>query len=238
MRLAVIIVTITVLLLLAMFTNIFRILKSVVLILQVTPYEQTVPGAPVILVVGDSTGYGTGAGKKEASVAGQMGADFPNYTIVNNSKNGRTIQEALVVLQTLQTDAHFELILLQIGANDILQKREIEVVERDLTELYVVAKKHSPQVVMLSNGNIGASYAFKGKTAEAYTLQSRIFRATFIEAAKKHGVSYIDLFEEPENDVFVQDPKKYTAFDGLHPTSEGYAVWYLKLRPALETILQ
>ncbi len=219
-------------------TTMFRTFKSVLLILQVTPYEQTVAGAPTMLVVGDSTGYGTGAGDGQLSVAGLLGNDFPTYSIVNNSSNGRTITQALVVLTELPRDAQYELILLQIGANDILQKRNVEDVRTDVVQLYAEAKKHTKNVVILSNGNIGASYAFKGSIAKEYTEQSRIFRVMHMETAKAYGVVYIDLFEEPENDVFVQDPKKYTAFDGLHPSAAGYAIWYGKLYPVIKDVLQ
>jgi lysophospholipase L1-like esterase len=58
-----------------------------------------------------------------------------------------------------------------------------------------------------------------------------------METAKEYGVHYVDLFVEPDEDVFVREPKKYTAFDGLHPTADGYAVWYTKLQVVLEKIL-
>lgn len=220
------------------FTTLFRTLKSVLLILQVTPYEQIAQGNRAILVVGDSTGYGTGAGDGRLSVAGLMGKGFSTHSIVNNSKNGRTIRQALEVLTKLPPDAHYELILLQIGANDILQKRNVEDTRNDISQLYTEAKKHTNNVAILSNGNIGASYTFKGAIAKEYTEQSRIFRVMHMETAKAYGVSYIDLFEEPENDVFVQEPKKYTAFDGLHPSAAGYAIWYGKLYPVIKDVLQ
>lgn len=238
MRVAIILGIISVLITLSLFTNMFRMFKSVLLILQVTPYEQTVIDGEKILVVGDSTGYGTGVSDSRLSIAGLIGNEFPSYSIINNSSNGRSIVGGIEVLRSLQQDDHYELILLQIGANDILQKNDVEKVRTELSTLYVEAKKHSQKVVMLSNGNIGASYAFKGKEAEAYTALSRIFRAVFMETAQLHGVVYIDLFEEPQDDVFVQNPKKYTAFDGLHPTKDGYAVWYQKLQPELKALLR
>ncbi len=238
MRVALILGFITVLIALSLFTNMFRMFKSILLIIQTTPYEQTVAGDKRILIVGDSTGYGTGVCDPRLSVAGLIGKNFTSYSISNDSSNGRTIAGGIEVLQKLAQDDHYELILLQIGANDILQKRDVEIVQRELSTLYKEAKKHSKNVVMLSNGNIGASYAFKGKEAETYTALSRIFRTLYMDTAKLHEVVYIDLFEEPQDDVFVQDPKKYTAFDGLHPSEEGYAVWYKKLQPVLREMLK
>ena len=238
MRVIIILGFISVFIALSLFTNMFRMFKSVLLILQVDSYEQTVIGNKAILVIGDSTGYGTGAGDARFSIAGLMGKDFPLYSIINNSSNGRTIPQAITVLKQVPEDAQYDLILLQIGANDILQKRDPGIVRTELISLYTEAKKHSQNVVMLSNGNIGASYAFKGKEAETYTELSREFRIVYMEAADVNGVHYVDLFEEPEDDVFVSDPKKYTAFDGLHPSAQGYMVWYKKLEPVLRELLR
>ena len=60
----------------------------------------------------------------------------------------------------------------------------------------------------------------------------------FIEVAAESGVMYVDLFEEPEADVFLAEPKKYLAIDGLHPSKEGYAYWYKTLKPTVQEVLE
>ncbi len=236
MRLVLFIIGVLAILAIAWFTGLFRTLKSVWLIIEVRPYEQVGVGEipPTIFVLGDSTGYGTGAGKKQYSVAGLLGADYPRYTIINNSKNGRTIGEALVEIKTLPAEPKHTLLLLQIGGNDILQKRDIDIVRTELTELYSEAKKRSLNVVMISSGNVGTAAAFTGtKKAGEYERITRQFRQMFIEVATESGVSYVDLFKEPEDDVFLKEPKKYLAIDGLHPSAAGYAYWYESLAPVI-----
>ena len=238
MRLALFILFLAALALLVWFTGTLRTIKSVYLIFQIRPYEQTVPGAPMILVLGDSTGYGTGARKGAESIAGQIGADFPDYSIVNNSKNGRTIGQALVTLRTFDDNESYALILLQIGANDILQKNNPDVVRAELADLYAEAKKRSPHVVMISSGNVGTSAAFAGTAkADVYDKLSRQMRELFVSLAAESGVTYVDLFQETDEDAFLREPKKYLAVDGLHPTSAGYALWYEKLGPVVKDLL-
>ncbi len=240
MRLILFIFILLVILAIAWFTGAFRTLKTIWLIVEVKPYEQTGTGEnpETIFVLGDSTGYGTGAGKKQYSVAGLLGADYPNYSVINNSKNGRTIGEALVEIRTMPKEQKHALLLLQIGGNDILQKRDLDIVRSELTQLYDEAKERSEHVVMISSGNVGTAAAFTGtKKAGEYERFSRQFRQMFIEVAAKSNVTYVDLFQEPEDDAFLKEPKKYLAIDGLHPSKEGYAYWYATLEPALRPLL-
>ena len=68
----------------------------------------------------------------------------------------------------------------------------------------------------------------------ARTLQ---FRDVFITTAAKYSVTYVDLYEDPSVDVFVLEPERYMALDGLHPSADGYGIWYAKLRPGLLSLL-
>ena len=100
------------------------------------------------------------------------------------------------------------------------------------------AKMRAEKVVMISSGNVGTAAAFSGtKKAGEYERLSRQFREMFISVALESGVTYVDLFEEPENDLFLREPKKYLAIDGLHPTKEGYAYWYQTLGPVVSQSL-
>lgn len=216
-----------------------RLLKTIYLIVRITPYEQTVVGAPVILVLGDSTGYGTGASKKTETVAGRIGVDYSNYTVRNISKNGRTIGELHQAMLEMPPEPKAKLILFQIGGNDILQKHDVAAVKTELQAVFDLAKNRSEHVVMISSGNVGtaAAYADTPQGAE-YDALSRAFRDMFISTAKDTGVEYVDLFKEPADDVFYTEPKKYVSMDGLHPSSIGYGYWYEALRPVIKPILE
>jgi lysophospholipase L1-like esterase len=59
----------------------------------------------------------------------------------------------------------------------------------------------------------------------------------FMQVAAETPLTYVDLFEEHEDDPFVQQPEKYVAIDGLHPTNEGYGYWYERLQPVIDPLL-
>lgn len=219
------------------YTNVLRYAKSIILIAQTTPYEQTGTGVGKILVLGDSTGYGTGVTNAAESIAGRLGADFPQYTIINKSVNGDTIAAATERAKKLE--GKYDLILLQLGANDVIQKNTVKAIVSDTEALRNILSRHTQQIVMMSSGNIGGAPAFTGTTAQEYLDFSRIFHATLEVYANAHtDFYYVHFFTEPDVDPFILKSDKYMAFDGLHPTGAGYGVWYETLYPVVEPLLQ
>ena len=209
-------------------------LKTLYLIARVSPFEQTIENAPTLLVLGDSTGYGTGATNSTYTVPGRIGNDF-RVSIQNESVNGRTIGELLE--DTKDFNGQYEIILLMIGANDIIQKRNPETVETELRSLVERLSSHTEHLLMISSGNVGGAVRYNETESEEYTELTRKFRSAYIAVGKSTPLSYIDLFNEPENDPFVLEPESYTAIDGLHPSNLGYELWYNKLKPNLNSLL-
>jgi len=210
-------------------------LKTLALIVRISPYERSVPGGPTILILGDSTGYGTGTRTNTNSIAGRIGADFSSYSIENNSKNGRAIGELVPVAQSVS--GTYELILLQIGGNDILQKRNAAAVEAELRTIVETLSDHTEHLVMISTGNVGAASVFHGEEAVTFERITRDFRVIFNTVAADTQLTFVDLFVERDVDPFVRDPETYLAFDGLHPSDAGYGAWYETLHPTLEGVL-
>jgi lysophospholipase L1-like esterase len=47
--------------------------------------------------------------------------------------------------------------------------------------------------------------------------------------APELGVIFVDLFTDPRGEAFVNEPRRYYCPDGLHPSGEGYALWFAVL---------
>lgn len=211
---------------------------TVWLIARIEPYSQ-VGTAGELLIIGDSTAYGTGAAASELSVAGRAGADFPELTIRTNAVNGRVITEATKVLKTLEVSPN-TMLLLQIGGNDILGRATDQEITTAITELLNEATSRFSTVLFMSTGNVGAAPRFvsNGQPDADMEARSRRARQIFIDVSQQYGVHYIDLFTEPTNDVFLSEPERYMAADGLHPSGDGYGVWYALLRPVLFDLMR
>lgn len=219
------------------FTDTFRLAKSLFLISLTSPYEQIGANEKKLLILGDSTGYGTGVRDKKNSIAGRIGSDFPMISIKNNSVNGRRLDQLVQEISSL--DQSYDVVLLQMGANDILSKRPVADALANLEQLYKAILPQSGHIILMPSGNVGGAIAYKG-TADAATYEQlcRDYYAAFTTFATSHPqFTFVNLFEEPADDLFVQDPTTYFALDGLHPSDAGYDIWYKTLKPQLEPFL-
>jgi len=217
------------------YTNALRYAKSLYLIAQITPYEQVGTSEKRILIIGDSTGYGTGARDQRETIAGRIGAEWPEFSITNKSVNGDTIASATDRVKNI--DGQYDLILLQLGANDIIQKHPLADVLNDLEQLIAILTPHTKEIVMMSAGNVGGAPAFR-RVKEDYQYRSRQFHQALEEfAVTQPHFTYVHFYEDPAEDPFVLDPARYMALDGLHPTDAGYGLWYQTLAPVLKKIL-
>lgn len=188
------------------------------------------PPAPAhqLLVVGDSTAVGTGAGAPESSVAGRLASAFPALRIDNRAVNGARTAD---VLQQLQREprTHFDAILIQTGGNDILRLTDLPRLRRVTRELFDAAHAQSAHVVMMSTGDVGQAPAFPWPLDAWYSRRTRQVRALFMELAAANDIDYVDLFDPGADNPFRREPQKYYARDGLHPSAAGYGAWFVRL---------
>ena len=196
-------------------------------------FERVRPEASFrILVVGDSTAVGTGAGDPLDSVAGRLGREFPEAEILNRGINGLRTGE--VPTHMPASDGRmFDLVFVQTGGNDVLCFTSLWKLHGEITVTLDRAKRIGHTVFLLTAGDIGRAPFFPWPVGRLFTRRTRLVRAIFQAAAKERGVHYVDLFTAQVDDVFASDPKRYYAADFLHPGSDGYRVWYQVVREKL-----
>lgn len=187
-----------------------------------------------ILVFGDSTTVGTGASNKNASTVGLLGAKYPASQVLNFGINGAKLKDVAEKEMPLATDKSADLILLQVGANDIVRFTNIEDVEKELKKVIVLAKeklKKSDQgkIIILHSGNVGSAPIFPFYISYLMTERTRKVRDIYIKICKDENVNYVDLFQEKSEDIFLSEPDKFFAPDHFHPTDAGYKHWFEKI---------
>lgn len=185
-----------------------------------------------ILVAGDSTAVGTGVKDSKESVAGLIGNDFPDAEVQNIGINGLRI--AGLREEILKIDQQFDLVVLQIGGNDILRFTSLDKLEKDLSLVIDHAKTVGEHVVILTSGNVGTAPFFPRPFDLIWTWRTRKVRELFKKVIAEKEVTYIDLFTERSEDPFLKDPEKFYAKDFLHPAGPGYALWYSKLTQTID----
>ncbi len=193
------------------------------------PLQRTPPDAALrLLIVGDSTGVGTGASTPQNSLAGLLAQAYPRLQIDNRARDGATFEGVIGQLEALGT-ARYDLVLVQAGGNDVIRLRNMERVRADIDRVTVLARERSDRVLLMPAGNVGNASFFFAPVSWYMTSRARDLHAAVRAAATRHGAVYVNLFKEKDKDPFAQDPKRLNAADGLHPSDAGYRVWFDEL---------
>ncbi|MBP6342727.1 MAG: SGNH/GDSL hydrolase family protein [Candidatus Omnitrophica bacterium] len=199
------------------------------------PFNRPLPAADLkFLFLGDSTAVGTGALSNQLSTAGYFGQDFPLAEVINYGVNGKRIRELLTDLETKKF-GNFNLVVIQIGGNDIMKFTPYSNIEDDLLKVIQKAKTFGRHVVILHSGNVGTAPIFHWPFDYIMTQRTRKVREIYMRSAKTLGVIYVDLFAEKKDDVFLTDVTRYYSSDFLHPSGDGYRWWYDRI---VETLKQ
>ncbi|MDO8904072.1 GDSL-type esterase/lipase family protein [Hydrogenophaga sp.] len=204
----------------------WRIGQAVDLARQSEPLQQRPPDAVLrLLIVGDSTGVGTGASAPQASLAGLLARAYPRLHIDNRARDGATFAG---VVDQLAGDERYDLVLIQAGGNDVIRLRSEDDMRADIDRATQLARARSDRVLLMPAGNVGNAPFFIAPASWLMTARARTLHALVRESAERHGAVYINLFKEAAVDPFVQQPGLH-AVDGLHPSDAGYRFWFDEL---------
>lgn len=207
--------------------------ESQILVRSSATYQKIVSGATTrVLFMGDSTGVGVGATRGEDSLAGRLSQDHTDWSIENVSVSGRKTAELIPVLEVLGTH-QYDQIIIQIGGNDITYFSDRDTLAGDIAIVLQEAKRVSPQVILLTSGNVGNAPILPRPLAFLWHRRTLQVRDIFMKAAEERGVTYVDLYRDKKTDPFFLEPYRYHASDLFHPSSEGYGLWYQDLKKAL-----
>jgi hypothetical protein len=114
------------------------------------------PARARILVLGDSTGVGIGASCPEDSIAGLLAAELPDVDIVNVSRSGARVADALAQARDCRArELHFELALLHVGGNDVIRATPAAKLGADSRMLLAELAAIADQTVWLGPPDVG-----------------------------------------------------------------------------------
>lgn len=179
-----------------------------------------------LLIVGDSTGVGTGASDPRHSLAGLLARAYPRLHIDNRASDGATF--AQVIGQLEAATARHDLVLVQAGGNDVIRLRSLDDVRADIDRVAALARARGGRVLLMPAGNVGNAPFFFAPVSWFMTSRARSMHGFVREAAARHDAVYVNLFKEKADDPFAQQPG-LNAADGLHPSDAGYRVWFDEL---------
>jgi len=180
-----------------------------------------------VLFAGDSTAVGTGLDDNSYSTAGLFSRDFPQADLENYSRNGLRLQGLINILNGIQ-DKRFDLAVLQIGANDILDFTPMAKIRDEQHRVLELTKHIARKIIILHSGDIGQAPLLIWPFNWIFTGRSLKVRDIYI-ASQDDRVSYIDIYMLNKGG----DLDHCYAKDRLHLNQEGYALWYSYIKSQL-----
>ena len=186
-----------------------------------------------LLVMGDSTGVGVGASRPEDSVAGRLAVAMRATYVENRSVSGAMVADLATQMADVSRE-RYDTVLIQIGANDIVHFHNAQETADALLPFVQKAKMMSDEVIVISAGNMGAVTNFPFPIRLFYTNLTLKYHAAFTAMATKTGAVYVNLYTSPDKDPFKAHPEIYLAADGFHPSSEGYGLWFERLKATVQ----
>jgi lysophospholipase L1-like esterase len=207
-----------------------RIQKSAVLVAKSTPFQKHLENPSLrILVLGDSTAVGTGSDDVRESTSGRLSVLYHEAEIVNMAVNGLKIEGLLDILFAIPPTEHFDIILIQIGANDIIRMTPLSTIKSGIEEVLAKTRVLGDSVLVLHAGDIGQVPFFPWYVGALMHYRSLRVQSIYSEAAKNAQAEYVDLLDSTVGATLRQDPERYYASDGLHLRGDGYGLWFREI---------
>ena len=173
------------------------------------PAQVLTTNRPKIVAFGDSLTAGFGLLEKESYpflLQQKLDAAGHNYEVVNAGVSGDTSGGGLSRIDWSLNQPNVEILILELGANDILRGMSAETMKENLGEIIKRAKAKNVKVLfcgMYSPTNLGGE------------RQTEI-QAAFRDLAAEHKVTFLPFFLEKVGGV-----KTLNQADGIHPNAEG-----------------
>ena len=204
-----------------------RISTAAQLARESEPFQHNPPNAALrMLIVGDSTGVGTGASAPQNSLAGLLAQAFPQLAIKNMAQDGATFEG---VVQQLQRETErFDVVLIHAGGNDVIRLRSDEAMRVDIERAVSLASARADDVLVMPAGNVGNAPFFFAPVAGFMSNRAQRMHRYVKATAEQQGAVYVSLFKDEANDPFANNPSLHAA-DGLHPSDAGYRIWFDEL---------
>jgi acyl-CoA thioesterase-1 len=189
----------------------------------VTP--ESVASKRKIIALGDSLTAGFGLAEPESYpylLQQRLKADGYDYEVVNAGVSGDTSLGGLERADWVLGQENAEILILELGANDLLRGMPVDRMKSNLDKIIRKAKEKNIKVLlcgMLAPPTTGSDY-------------SRNYINAFPDLADEHDVAFLPFLLEN-----VATKRELNQADGIHPNAEGTRIMteniYSALRPLL-----
>jgi len=198
---------------------------------KVKPVSQSILGSTAnLLVIGDSTSYGTGATSQANSLVGMLAADYSKISIVNASENAMNVAQVKDKMCSM-LDQKFDIVMIHVGGIDSLKLTPLDTLRSDLETIFSTANNMGAKItVLVSVNNVGSVPLFRFPLSVMYTYRSRQVSQLCDDVCRAQGALHVPLFTEVQEEPLFSEGGGHFSADGIHPNDVGYKIWYDKIQ--------
>lgn len=181
----------------------------------------------VVVAIGDSTIEGIGASTPEKAFAplvyssvkqGKKNASFHNLGVAHSR-----IRDVILNQLPKALELKPNLVLISIGANDLILDRRIFQFGKDFGFLMETLRKNTKAAIFVNNIPDLTIIPTMPKLAFPYfKFMVLRFNRIIKNSSESIGAYLIDLYKESK---LYKGYKELISSDGLHPSDIGYAIW-------------
>ena len=181
--------------------------------------------SPKIIALGDSLTAGFGLTENESYpylLQQRLKADGYDYEVVNAGVSGDTSLGGLERADWVLGQEHADILILELGANDLLRGMPVERMKDNLSKIIQKAKAKNIKVLlcgMLAPPTMGADY-------------QKAYMSAFPDLASEHKVQFLPFLLEG-----VALKRELNQADGIHPNAAGAKLMTENIYKALQPML-
>jgi len=207
----------------------FRLLYAKHRRIDTAPFSHVEPTpARRFLIVGDSTGVGIGSVDSRSTVAGRLAAAFPGTVIVNHARDRARSFD--IPAQIATSTGRFDLILILVGGNDVIHFSSYQAVLVAAEHALDIASSRSDHVAVVPPADVGAAPIWVWPLDAVFSRRAeRVRRAWQYAMRERAHMHLVDLRMPRHRDPFRLAPRRYYSPDGIHPSADGYALWFAQI---------
>lgn len=190
------------------------------------PPASSVSDRPKIIAFGDSLTAGFGLTEKESYpylLQEKLNADGYKYEVVNAGVSGETSLGGLERIDWVLEMENVEILILELGANDLLRNVPVKNMKANLDKIIRKAKEKNVKVLfcgMLAPPTSGSDY-------------QRDYTNAFPDLADEHKVEFLPFILEN-----IALKKELNQADGIHPNAQGAKIMTDNVYNALKPMLK
>lgn len=186
---------------------------------------EAVSSSPKIIAFGDSLTAGFGLTESESYpylLQKKLKEEGYDYEVINAGVSGDTSLGGLERADWVLGQENAEILILELGANDLLRGMPVDKMKSNLDKIIRKAKERNMRVLlcgMLAPPTMGSDY-------------QRDYVSAFPDLADEHDVAFLPFLLDR-----VAARRELNQADGIHPNAEGTRIMTENIYSALKPLL-